>query len=118
MGRWMEIVREQPPEGQRYHDGVYQQLVAGEAAPYPLMHASRRVCQANPGQREVVRKEFPTLEKVRVDSPQYVDEDLWLTSQEAGRLLEELRRLRRVCRWEEFIHGLDGQATYEQWREG
>ena len=80
MGRWMEVVRQQPPQGQGHHDHAYQEIVVGKIAPHPLMHAFGALCQANPGKREVIGKCFPTLEAVRLDSPRYVDEDLWLNA--------------------------------------
>jgi hypothetical protein len=112
----MEVVRAQPPQGQRSHDESYEKLVVGEIASHPLMHAFDRLCQANPGKREIIRKHFPMLEAVGLNSNRYVDEDLWLDAVEVGRLLEEFQRLRRVCRREEFITALDGSVTYEAWR--
>jgi hypothetical protein len=69
-----------------------------EIAPHPLMHAFGALCQANAGKREVIQKSFPALEAVGLGSPRYTDEDLWLNADELGQLLEEIRRLRRVCR--------------------
>ena len=112
----MEIVREQPPQGQRDHDGTYEKLIVREIAPHPLMYAFGGLCQANPGKREVIRKYFPALEAVGLRSPRYVDDDLCLAAEEIGQLLEEFQRLRRVCRREEFIPGIHGQSTYEAWR--
>jgi hypothetical protein len=116
MGRWMEVVRAQPPQGQRDHDESYERLVVGQIAPNPLMRAFDELCRANPGKHGIVSKHFPMLEAVGTNSSRYVDEDLWLDSAEAGRLIEEFQKLRRVCRREEFITALDGPATYEAWR--
>jgi hypothetical protein len=117
MGRWMEVVRVLPSRGRRSHDESYKQLVVGEIAPHPLMHAFGGLCQANPGMREIIRKYFPMLEAVGLNSNRYVDEDLWLDAAEIGRLIEELQRLRRICRREEFIAALDGPAAYDAWRD-
>jgi hypothetical protein len=81
------------------------------------MCAFGALCQANPGKREVIRKCFPTLEAVGLNSPRYIDEDLWLNAEELGQLLEEFRRVRRVCRWEDCVTGIDGAASYEAWRK-
>lgn len=112
----MEVVRAQPPQGQRGHDESYERLVVGQIAPNPLMHAFDQLCRANPGKRGIISKHFPVLEAVGTNSSRYVNEDLWLDSAEAGRLAEELGKLRRVCRCEEFITTLDGPGTYEAWR--
>jgi hypothetical protein len=116
MGRWMEVVRAQPPQGQRCHDESYERLVVGEIAPHPLMYAFGALCQANPGKREVIRKCFPMLEAVGLNSNRYVDEDLWLDAVEVGQLIEEFQRLRRLCRRQECVTTLDGPTTYEAWR--
>jgi hypothetical protein len=116
MGRWMEVLRAQPEDGQRGHDESYEKLVVGEIAPHPLMHAFDQLCRANPGKREIIRKHFPMLEAVGLNSDRYVDEDLWLDAAEASRLIEELQKLRRICQREEFIASLDGPATYAAWR--
>ena len=112
----MEVVRQQPPQGQRDHDQVYEELIVREIAPHPLMYAFGALCQANPGKREVIRKCFPALEAVGLGSPRYADEDVWLNAEELGQLLAELRRLRRVCRRQEYVTGIDGAASYEAWR--
>jgi hypothetical protein len=111
----MEVVREQPTEGQCHHSPEYKRLVVAEAVPYPIMWAARAIragsrAGRNPGDQ------FPLLDRVREYSPDYVDEDLWLPSDAVARLLEEFVRLRRVCRWEEFVAGLDGKATVTAWR--
>jgi hypothetical protein len=116
VGRWMEVVRRQPPQGHRHHDQAYEELIVREIAPHPLMHAFGAPCQANAGKREVIQKSFPALEAVGLGSPRYTDEDLWLNADELGQLLEEIRRLRRVCRRGEYIPGIDGAASYETWR--
>jgi hypothetical protein len=116
MGRWMEVLRARPGEGQRGHDESYEKLVVGEIAPHALMHAFDQLCRANPGKREIVRKHFPMLEAVGLNSDRYLDEDLWLGAVEVSRLIEELHKLRRICQGEEFITSLDGPATYAAWR--
>src|SRR5262245_3062263 len=117
MGRWMEVVRRRPAQGQHDHGQAYEDLVVREIAPHPLMHAFGALCQANPGKREVIRECFPTLAALGLGSPRYVEEGLWLNADELGQLLEEFRRLRRVCRREEYITGIDGTASYEAWRK-
>jgi len=116
MGRWMEVVRQRPADGQHDHGHIYEDLIVREIAPHPLMHAFGALCQANPGKREVIRESFPTLEAIALGSPRYSGEDLWLSADELGQLLEEFRRLRRVCRREEYLTGIDGAASYEAWR--
>ena len=118
MGRWTEVVRIQPPKLERHHDDRYRELIVGQIAPHPLMSAFDTLCRSSPGHRLLIEKEFPLLERIRAYSPAYVDEDLWLTSAEAGQLVEELLRMRRICRREEFISGLDGRVAYENWRDG
>src|SRR5215468_10954255 len=96
MGRWMEVVRQRPADGQHDHGQVYEDLIVREIAPHPLMHAFGALCQANPGKREVIGEFFPTLEAIGLGSPRYTGEDLWLSADQLGQLLEEFRRLRRV----------------------
>jgi hypothetical protein len=89
MGRWMQVLRSpesQPSSGQ---DGSSRHELIEETAPHPVMHAFGSLCQASPGKREVVRAEFPMLE-----------------------------RLLRLCRREEYVPSLDGRATYDAWRGG
>ena len=111
----MEVLRTQPPPGQRNHDESHERFVIGEIAPHPLMYAFDQLCRANSGKRETIEKHFPLLAAVSLNSNRYLNEDLWLDATEVGRLVEEFRRLRRICRREEFIATLDGQTTYEAW---
>jgi hypothetical protein len=115
MGRWMQVVRRQAPQGHDGPDQVLDDLVLGEIAPHPLMHAFDAVCRANPGKREIIHKWFPTLDGIALGSTRYADEELWLNAAELGHLLEELRRLRRVCRREQRLPGIDGAASYAMW---
>jgi hypothetical protein len=112
----MEIVQEQPPEGQRHHTDEYKRLIVGECAPHPLLHAARAI-QAGSRRGWNSSDAFPMLDRVRVDSSWYVDEDLWLPPADAFQLLDEFMRLRRVCRDEEFVPGLDGRALAARWRD-
>jgi len=64
----------------------------GELAPHPLMHAFGGLCQANPGQREIITRYFPMLEAVGLHSSRYVEEELWLDAVDVGRLIEEFRK--------------------------
>jgi len=108
MGWWMEIHRERitPDE-----NGTYQPLVMGETAPHPLMYAARCLGRVNCAR-------FPLLNMIRFDSEAYIDETIWLDADAATRLLDEVQRLQRVCRREEFISGLDGTRFAECWRDG
>jgi hypothetical protein len=56
------------------------------------------------------------LVRVDVQSDAYVGEHLWLDASEAAELLEETRKLRRICRREEFIQGLHGDRVWDLWR--
>lgn len=58
MGRWMEVLRQQPPQGQRDHDQVYAELVVREIGPHPLMYAFGALCQANPGDELEMEAKF------------------------------------------------------------
>src|SRR4051812_37582560 len=112
----MEIVQEQPPEGQRYDTDEYRRLIVGECAPHPLLHAARAI-QAGSRRGRNSSDAFPMLDRVRLDSRWYVDEDLWLPPSDVVQLLDEFTRLRRVCRYEEFVLGLDGRAVAARWRD-
>jgi hypothetical protein len=112
----MAVLRERPQQAQVPSDDAYKQILVAEIAPHPLMHAFDALRQANPGKIYVIREHFPVLESVGLRSPRYVDEELWLNSTEIGQLIEELQKLRRVCRREKFISQLNGPATYERWR--
>jgi hypothetical protein len=117
MGRWMEIVREQPPEGQRDHTEEYQRLIVGECAPHPLLSAARAIQRGSRGDLSISAG-FPILDRVQSGSSWYVDEDLWLSPDDVVQLLDEFARLRRLCRGEEFVAGLDGQSFATRWRAG
>lgn len=80
-----------------------------EVWPDALMSA----CLAIPN---AVRDEFPMLERVRYGSPAYVDELQLLVGDEVAQLLAELRRLRRLCRREEFMRRVDGPQVFDRWR--
>src|SRR5262245_20920844 len=110
MGRWMEVVR-----AQRDHGSSREENVVGEIAPNPLIDAFHALCQGNPGKGETVRKHFPMLEAVGT-SDRYADEEMSLQAEAIERLLGEFQRLRRICRREEFITGLDGPSAYGAWR--
>ena len=119
MGRWMEVVRQQPPEGQRHHTEEYRRLIVGEYAPHPLLNAARAIRAGSRGEHKSSNLLlFPLLDRVQFGSPCYADEDLWLLPADAIQLLEEFTRLRRVCRLEEFAAGLDGRAVATWWRDG
>ena len=106
----MEIVLEQPPEGQRHHTAEYQLLIVAECAPHPLLYAIRAIRCGSRGSR-ISSDAFPVLSRVEGGSQWYVDEDMWLSPAEAVQLLDEFTRLRGVCREEESIPGLDGRLV-------
>ena len=110
MGGWLEVLSRRPPTDA---DGYSQRrsLIVGELACHPLVKASRYLGREH---REI----FPTLARVCVDSPAYDGESLWLDDRQAGELLAEFRRVRRIGRWEEYFTGLDGHHYYDLWREG
>lgn len=110
MGKWLEVLRDRPLAGA---DGYSQRrlLIVAEIAPHPLLEAGRWLGSEN-------REFFPMLDLVRKRSPAYIDEWLWLDERQAKELLSELRRVRRICRREEFLTGLDGHRFYELWRDG
>ena len=112
MGRWMQVLEKEPAAAQ----GVGEGRVIAEMAPYALMHAFTSLCKANPGKREAIRTQFPMLASTAVDSDRYADETLTLKADETRLLLQEVERLRRVCRREEYIQSLDGPASYVAWR--
>ena len=111
MGRWMELLRERPAQdAEDYMDRL--SLIVEECAPHPVMRAWRHLDREN-------RRQFPLLGLVYEGSDVYaLDERLWLESAQCLALLEELRRIRRACRREEYLRGLDGHQFYERWREG
>ena len=110
MGKWLEVLRDRPAEGA---DGYAERRpsIVAEIAPHPLLRAAQRLGREH-------RKHFPALDLVREDSPAYVDEWLWLDERQVGEVLEELRRVRRICRREEFLAGLDGRKYFDLWRDG
>jgi hypothetical protein len=57
------------------------------------------------------------LWRVRIRSDAYIDEEQALTPSDASALLEEIRRLRRVCAGEEWLARMDPQELYKKWRE-
>jgi hypothetical protein len=116
MGRWMEVVRKQPPEGKRQHSPEYETLVVGAIAPHPLLSAARAIEVGSRRSGHSANQFFPMLARVELTSPSYVDEDLWLLPDEVEGLLDEFRRLRRVCQHQEFVPDLDSRKAYAVWR--
>ena len=108
MGRWMEVLRERPPIEKGRESPEWVPLREG-VAPHPLLNAAGAV-------RSPAEAHFPALYRVRLGSPEYEDEELWLSAAEAESLLADFRRLRAVCRRESFIPGLDGAEVYGRWR--
>lgn len=117
MGRWMEVVREQPPVGERHHSSEYSRLVVGQIDPHPLVSARSALRPARRGDSRPIEV-FPLLNRVWAGSSAYVDEDLWLASAEATNLSAEFVLLRRACARVEFVPGLDAEATWSAWRDG
>jgi hypothetical protein len=107
MGRWMEVLRERPPAGEPYLT-TRPDIIVDAIAPHPLIYVARYLGRT-------ARANFPMLNRVYFESDAYVDEDLWLDATEASQLLDELRRLRQVCHYEQFIPGLDGRVVLSRW---
>ncbi len=116
MGRWMEVVQDQPPEGQRHHTPEYERLVVGAIAPHPLLSAAHAIETGSRRSGRAPDVPFPMLSRIGLQSPWYVDEDLWVTPAEVVQLLDEFLRLRRVCRLQEFVPELDSQKVSAIWR--
>lgn len=106
MGRYLEVLKERPPEGATWEER--RALSVKEVYPHAALELRR--CLRGAG-----RAAFPMLWRVGYDSEEYVNESLWLDAEEAGTLLAEIQRVRRVCRREEFVHGIDGMALWEAW---
>lgn len=105
MGKWLGVFRERLPFYSRQHE-----VLLGEAWPHYLIRASGYL-------PDEARELFPLLHRVRVGSEWYLGEDLWMFYLDVEWLLDDLRRLRRVCRFEEFIPGVDAQLFYERCRQ-
>ena len=80
-----------------------------ELAPYPLLNAAHAL-------RSASEPLFPALHRIRLGSPEYEDEELWLSAAEAEAVLSDFRELRAVSHRESFVSGLDGAAVYERWK--
>jgi hypothetical protein len=111
----MEVVREQPPEGQRQHTPECERLVVGAHGPHPLLSAAHAVEAGRCAAGKCVDA-FPMLTRVRASSDAYVDEDLWLSPDRVAQLLDQFTRLRRVCQQQEFLSDLDGRKVSAVWR--
>lgn len=117
MGKWMELVNvyykkldvQWKPAWDDWEESVSPRVV-GATWPYGIMWAAEAL-----GPKGQVH--FPMLFRVARVSDAYVDESLWLRPEEAELLLDEFRRLRRLCRHEEFIPGVDAQQVHENWRD-
>jgi hypothetical protein len=117
MGRWMEVVREQPPEHQRLHTPEYERLVVGAIAPHPLLSAFHAL-ESGSRAENVPVDGLSMLSRVKEHSRWYVNEDLWLPPDEVVQLLHQFRRFRRICQQQEFVPGLDGWKAAAIWRAG
>jgi hypothetical protein len=108
MGKWLEVLRERPSDGA---DGCEERLpyLVDEIAPHPLLWAGRCLSHAH-------REFSPILDLVHFGSGAYDGEWLWLDELQKEELLDELRRIRRISRREEFLPGLDGRRYYDLWR--
>jgi hypothetical protein len=107
----MELLRERPAQdAEDYMDRL--SLIVEECTPHPVMRAWRHLDRESRGK-------FPLLGLVYEGSDVYaLDERLWLKPAQSLALLQELKHIRRACRREEYVHGLDGTQFYERWREG
>ena len=110
MGRWMEVVRERLPDAENLHE-KRRPLILGEIAPNPLMEVTRYLPTD-------ARAEFPFLDRIRMDSGAYANEEMWIDSIGAELLLKEFRRIRKVCRYETFVKGVHAEKLAERWRDG
>jgi hypothetical protein len=117
MGSLMEVVNvyykkldvQWKPAWDDWEESISPRVVA-EMWPYGIMWAGDAL-------RREGRAHFPMLSYVWRRSKAYVDESLWLRPEQVLVLLVELQRLRRLCRYGEFIQGIDGRQVYERWRE-
>lgn len=111
MGRWMEIVEGGPVDLENpYSYG--REKVLGEIAPHPLMSAAQAVPHEHRG-------EFPLLVHVCLwIESHYNYESLWIEPGRVGQLLEEYRRLWRICERQEFLRGVDGPTVLKHWQGG
>lgn len=105
----MEIVEGGPANLENPYS-YSQEKILGETAPHPLMEAAQAVPHD-------YRDEFPLLIHV---CPwivsHYNDESLWIEPDRVGQLLEEYRRLRRICERREFLRGVDGVTVLKHWQ--
>src|SRR3954452_1798211 len=106
MGKWLDVVSlyyatldVQWKPAWDYWEESLSPTIFGELAPYGLMFAADALGPKG-------RKHFPMLSRVRAGSDAYVDESLWLRPAEVVVLLEEFRRLRKLCHEQEFIEGV------------
>ncbi|WP_146654814.1 hypothetical protein [Labilithrix luteola] len=97
MGKWMSAF------------GPDDKLTKDEVWPSPLLSAFH----ALPLSRQ---HEFPFLARLRFGSPDYVNEALVLEGPAVACTLTELRRLRRICRGEDVVAGIDGRVVFDSWR--
>ena len=98
MGRWIEL---KDKKGN----------VICETTPHPLLQCVRYL----PKQ---VRSEFPILNDLDLHSGQWIDEVQTLNPTKAKDLKIELKRIRRLTQFDEFISGVDNQSFYDNWKDG
>lgn len=103
----MMVLRERLPV---YNRQQYDQLLLGEHWPGALLSAT--ICLP-----DEARELFPLLHRVRRGSEWYVGEDLWMYYIDVEQLLYDFRQFRRVCRFEEFIPGVDARVLVDRWRQ-
>lgn len=108
MGRWLEIYRERLPDS--YDEKEKKLNLVEEYAPHLLLSPAKLL-----GRRG--RKEFPFLTKISVAFGDYDGEELWLSPGEAAFLVKEIKHLLRICHYEEFIPGLEGNMLLTRWKQ-
>lgn len=114
MGRWMEIIKRKPTESEWQSYERKQRLIVDETTPYPLLDAVDALRRAGLGKIQA-KDEFPVLCKIQINSGHYIDEDLWLDSEETHDLLDELTKIRRITKRKEFITSVDGELVMKFW---
>jgi hypothetical protein len=108
VSRTLEILREKLPFDQDTYTNRKPFRVS-EMAAHPLINAATYISRKN-------KPHFPLLSFINVHSGNYQDEALWANADQTYALLQELKLLRKTCRYEHSIHNFDAGAFYKTWR--